>query len=254
MRIFPTLLYRDFGLWKGRGFRDHTYLGDVLNAVRIYNLQEADELAVIDIAATSQGRAIDPAFVAHLAVECMMPLTVGGGIASVEQIERYFSSGAEKVIVNSHGFDNIALFGEAAAEFGSQSLVCCIDVVKADMGYRVATHNASRLRDMDPVEYARRAEDAGAGEILLQSVDRDGNCDGYDLELIRAVAGVTSVPVIAAGGAGCLEDFAAAASAGATAATAGALFTFYGRRRAVLINYPSRDQLERALGSTDGHW
>lgn len=246
-RVFPTLLFRGEGLWKGTRFADHKYVGDALNAVRIYTTKQVDELVLLDIGADDEGRCISPDLVQRVAMECMMPLTVGGGVRTVEQARDLMQAGAEKVSLNSHA--DPALVAEIAAQFGSQAVVVSIDAkAKGPAQWEVVIHGARHGTGRDPVAFAREMETAGAGEILLTAVDREGTGQGYDTELIRQVAGAVGIPVIANGGAGTLDHLKAALDAGATALTAGSMFVFHGRRRAVLINFPTKAELEKVLG------
>jgi imidazole glycerol-phosphate synthase subunit HisF len=247
-RLIPCLLLKGAGCVKTVRFRKPTYLGDPVNIVRIFNDREVDELVVLDIDAAREGRSPHLALLADLASECFMPLCYGGGVRSLEDIERLFALGMEKVAINTQAVSNPALVESAARQFGSQSIVVSIDV-KSDLfgRRRVVTHGGRRSHLLDPVAHAREMESLGAGEVLLNSVDRDGTMGGYDLALIADVAATIRVPVIACGGAGCLEDAARALRAGAAAAAAGSLFSFAGPNRAVLISYPDRRDIEAAF-------
>ena len=237
-RVIPTLLLKDMGLVKGVCFKDHKYVGDPMNAVRIFNTKNADELFLLDITASSRGTGPDPEFVQRVADECHMPFGVGGGIRTVEQIARLVRSGAEKVAINTAALARPEFISEAAASFGSQCVVVSIDVGRDLFGRpKVFSHNGSRKTSWDPVDWARRAAELGAGEILLTSIAHEGRGEGYDLELVRSVADAVPVPVIASGGAGQVEHFGAAFDAGATAAAAGSMFVFKGKLRSVLIQY-----------------
>jgi len=248
-RAIPCLLLRRGGLVKTVKFGQPTYIGDPINAVRIYNEREVDELVILDITATAENR--EPAFtqLGELATECFMPLTYGGGVTSIEQMQKLFELGIEKVSLNTAALKNTELVSKASATFGSQSVVVSIDVKKTWLGdYRVVTHSGKHDIKLNPVDAARRMEDAGAGELLLTSVDRDGTLSGYDLELVRRVTKAVSIPVVASGGAGNLGDFGRVVNeSGAAAAAAGSLFVFHGKHRAVLISYPGQKELEVAL-------
>lgn len=249
-RIIPILLLRNTGLVKTVHFKNPVYVGDPLNAVRIFNDKEIDELVFLDIGATGEGR--EPPFdtVAAVASECFMPFCYGGGVRSVATVERLFRMGAEKVAFNSCTESDLGVVEGAAKRFGSQSIIGSMDVKRDLLGrtgvyFRSGTVRAPR----GPVEQARRLEEAGVGEILLTSIDRDGTMRGYDLDLVRDVAKSVSVPVIAAGGASSVDDMVRVIKeAGAAAAGAGSLFVFHGKRRAVLITYPDRSLLEQKLG------
>lgn len=249
VRVIPLLLLRGKGLVKGVAFRDHRYVGDPQNAIRIFNEKEVDELFLVDIDATRQGRCIDPAVVRSVATSCFMPLGVGGGVASEEQAQVLFASGAEKVMINSAAVRDPTLIRRLADRFGSQSIVVGIDVKSDIFGrHRVRTQSGTVRTRLDPVAWAKQAESMGAGEILLTSIDRDGAMTGYDVELVRAVADAVAVPIIAAGGAGLGEHFAEGVFDGhASAVAAGSMFVFHGRRRAVLISFPERSTLEALL-------
>jgi cyclase len=247
VRVFPTLLYRGGGLCKGINFQDHRYVGDILNAIRIFNLCEVDELAVLDIGATQEGRSIAPELVLKISTECMMPLAVGGGIRRADEAKLLLANGAEKIILDSHVFENLDLVREINETSGSQSVVVSIDVKRTADGDRVFSRNGTRDQGIHPVAWATRLEEAGCGELLINSIDRDGTGTGYDLKLIQEVTKAVNIPVIALGGAGTLDHMKAAVDAGASAVTAGSMFVFFGRRRAVLINFPERAELQ-AMG------
>jgi len=248
VRVFPTLLYRGRGIYKGKKFSNHTYLGDVLNATRIYNDAEVDELCLLDIDARSNGRSISPELVEKVATECMMPLAVGGGLEEMFQVEAVMDSGAEKVVLNSCNFTDGGLITKVAEKYGSQAVVAGIDVRRGSDGvYSAFSQNAQKSENIDLVAYAVELEKRGAGELLITSIDREGTRSGYDLELIELVSSAVNIPVIANGGAGKLEHFKPAIDAGAHALTAGSMFVFYGRRRAVLVTYPPRLRLNATL-------
>jgi cyclase len=248
-RIIPCLLLEGTGFYKTTKFRNPVYLGDPLNILRIFNEKEVDEIAILDIAATPERREPDYEQLQALASECFMPLAYGGGITSVAQMRRLFQMGFEKVIVNSGTFDRPDLIAEAAHAFGSQSVVVCIDVRKSLFGgYEVVADRAMRRTGWKPDAWAARVAALGAGEIIVNAVDRDGTLSGYDLELVAKVSQAVSVPVVACGGARNVDDFAAAVKAGhASACAAGAMFVFQGRHRAVLINVPPRRDILLAL-------
>jgi imidazole glycerol-phosphate synthase subunit HisF len=247
-RLIPCLLLKGAGCVKTVRFRKPTYLGDPVNIVRIFNDREVDELVVLDIDAALEGRSPRLALLSDLASECFMPLCYGGGVRSLEDIERLFALGIEKVAINTQAVLNPALVESAACLFGSQSIVVSIDV-KADLlgRRRVVTHGGRRSHALDPVAHAREMERRGVGEVLLNSVDREGTMRGYDVDLVGEVASAIRVPVIACGGAGCLEDAVRALQAGASAAAAGSLFSFAGPNRAVLISYPDRRDIDAAF-------
>jgi imidazole glycerol-phosphate synthase subunit HisF len=247
-RVIPCLLLSGGGLVKTVRFRKPTYVGDPVNAVNIYNQKEVDEVVVLDITATVERRPPPFQLISEIATECFMPLTYGGGIRSLQDMETLFRSGVEKVALNTAAVDDPQLVAAAADRFGSQAVVVSIDAKRKRRGYRVCTNAGRRELRLDPAEHAREAQRLGAGEILLTSMDRDGTMEGYDTELIRAVTSRVDVPVIACGGAGSVEDFRRAVDdGGAAAVAAGSMVVFHGRNRAVLINFPSRAELERVL-------
>lgn len=241
------LLVRDAGLVKTIRFADPKYLGDPRNAVKIFNEKMVDELAILDIDATPQNRPPRFDFIAEIVSEAFMPVAYGGGIRTVEDATRMVALGVEKIIVGTHAVENPAFIRELASHLGSQSIVICLDIKTMERGgYEVRTWSGRRATGLNPVEFAREAEAQGAGEIILNAIDRDGTMEGYDLELVRSVSRAIRIPLIACGGAGSLADLRSAVVDGAaSAAAAGSLFVFHGRRRSVLINYPERRQLQQ---------
>lgn len=249
-RIIPVLLLTESGVVKTARFKDRRYVGDPINALRVFNDKEVDEVVIVDIEAWQHGRGPDFDRVAELAGECFMPLGYGGGITTLEQVRTLFRCGVEKVILNTAVHSQPELISRAADIAGCQSVVACMDVKRNWLGKpRVYVAGGTVDTGVDPVEWAKRAADKGAGEIVVQSITADGGQAGYDLELIRSVAGAVSVPVVALGGAGKLEDFVAAIGAGADAAAAGSFFVFHGKHRAVLITYPKLDDIRHAFQS-----
>jgi cyclase len=240
-RIIPCLLVTRKGLVKTIRFAEPKYIGDPVNAVKIFNEKEVDELVVLDIDATRQGSAPDYSLIKNLAAECRMPLCYGGGIKSLEQAVRIIKMGVEKVSLSSGAIENPALVSEIARYVGSQSVVVVLDIRrgKSPGSFEVWTHNGTKNSRLDAVAVARQMQAAGAGEIVLNSIDNDGVMKGYDLELVRAVRPAVSVPMTVLGGAGSLNDIGALLhEAGIIGAAAGSLFVFKGAFRAVLINYP----------------
>lgn len=244
-RIIPTLLLSGKGLVKSIKFKNYKYVGDPINAVRIFNEKLADELIFLDIKATGEHRTIPPELVSQLSEECHMPFSVGGGISQISHIRELIKSGAEKVIINTAFIANPDLVTQGSSEYGSQSIVVALDVKKNFWGaYEVVSHAATKKTGLTPVDQAQLAEHMGAGEIYINSVDEDGAMNGYDLQLIRLISDAVRVPVIAAGGAGNFSDLAAAVyDGGASAASAGSIFVFRGKHRAVLIDFPTNDDL-----------
>ena len=246
-RIIPCLLVHQGGLVKTQGFKEPKYVGDPINAVRIFNEKEADELMVLDIDASVNGTEPDFELIAKLAAECRMPLCYGGGVTTAEQAARIVDLGVEKVAVSAAAIVDPALLTRMAAAVGRQSVVAVLDVRKRSglfaKGYELVTHNAKKVHKLDPVTVAAELQAAGAGEIVINSVDRDGVMQGYDLELASHVKRVLNVPVTFLGGAGSLADLGELIQRlGVVGAAAGSLFVFKGKYRAVLINYPTPAQ------------
>jgi imidazole glycerol-phosphate synthase subunit HisF len=253
-RIIPCLLVQKKGLVKTVKFGPGKYVGDPINAVKIFNEKEADELIVLDIDATAHGVAPDFALIEKLAAECRMPLCYGGGIKTVEQAKRIIGLGVEKVALSSAALSDPDLITAIASEIGSQSVVVVLDFKKGLFGkYEVYTHNGRKGTGRNPVDAAREAERLGAGEIVLNAIDLDGQMKGYDIDLARKVRAAVALPMSVLGGAGTLTDIGKLIGAcGVIGAAAGSLFVFKGSYKAVLINYPTvaeRDALIRnALG------
>jgi cyclase len=244
-RIIPVLLLKTSGLVKSVRFRDHRYIGDPINAVRIFNELAADELVFLDIDATREGRSISLNFVRDVGEEASMPFSVGGGIRRLDDIRDVIKAGAEKVVIGSQAAREPDFVRRAADEFGSSTIVVCIDVKTSYFkGKRVWCVNGTRPTQHSPVEFAELVTRSGAGEIILQSIDRDGTMKGYDIELIGSVASKVEVPVVALGGAGKKQDLISAYTDGnANALAAGSLFVYKDRKRGVLINYPAKGEL-----------
>lgn len=250
-RLIPCLLVRKKGLVKTVKFGDSKYVGDPINAVKIFNEKEADELIVLDIDASVHGAEPDFAMIQKLAAECRMPLCYGGGVKTVEQAKRIIALGVEKVAISSAALADPALITAIANEIGSQSVVVVLDVKKSLFGkYEVHTHNGKRGTGRSPVDLAREAERLGAGEVVINSIDLDGQMKGYDVDLALKVRAAIGLPMSVLGGAGSLADIGKLISAcGVIGASAGSLFVFKGSYRAVLINYPTvpeRDSLIHA--------
>lgn len=249
-RVIPALLLRDGGLVKTRQFRDAKYVGDPINAIRIFNEKEVDELMVLDIVASKRGQEPDYAMIELFAGECFMPLCYGGGVRSVKQAAQIFDLGVEKISLNSSAINDISLISRIADRFGNQSVVVSVDIkrnwLKRAELYESRTGKVNKLPWLD---FARQAVAAGAGEVLINAVDRDGEMKGMDLDLIREASTTLSVPLIALGGVGSLMDIKAAVDAGASAVAAGAFFVYHGPHRAVLITYPRYHELEILLSN-----
>jgi cyclase len=249
IRVIPVLLLKGDGLVKSVKFANHKYVGDPINAVKIFNQKEVDELSIIDIQATKDGRGPNIKKIAEIASEAFMPLSYGGGITNVQQVKELLFNGIEKVILNKSAVKNPELISEISGKFGAQSVVASIDVRKNIWGkYKVYTDNAANSIDTDPVAFAQQCEKAGAGEILLQAIDRDGTYCGYDIPILQKIASSVNIPVIIGGGAGNVDDFKKAVTEGhASAVCAGSMFVFQRPHNAVLISYPSQKELKEKL-------
>ena len=244
-RVIPVLLYDGSGLVKTVKFKSRSYVGDLTNAIKIFNEKEVDELIILDIDATREGREPDYKMIKLAASQCFMPLCYGGGIRSVEQIKRILSLGIEKVAINTAAVETPQLIAQAAEYFGSQAIVGSIDVKRDFFGNFSVLLGRQKKTKLDPTTHAQALVKQGVGEILINSIDRDGTMSGYDVELIRRVVEAVNIPVIACGGAGSIDDLIGAIrDAGASAAAAGSMFVFYGPHRAVLISYPSEDAIK----------
>ena len=253
-RITPCLLIKDHGLVKTRQFKEPKYVGDPINAVRIFNEKEVDEIMVVDIDASVQQREPDYTLIKNLAAECRMPLCYGGGVKSVKQVERIIALGVEKVAISSAALEDPQLINSSSKVVGNQSIVVVLDVMRDPKTgkWEIFTHNATRATKRDPVDTAKQMEQLGAGEIILNSINRDGMMNGYDLELVQSVRKSVGVPMTVLGGAGSLKDIQALfASFGILGAAAGSLFVFKGVYRAVLINYPSRADKDGLIAHTN---
>jgi imidazole glycerol-phosphate synthase subunit HisF len=249
-RVIPALLLRDGGLVKTRRFKDARYVGDPINAIRIFNDKEVDELLVLDIVASKRGQEPDYAMIELFSGECFMPLCYGGGVRSVEQAARIFDLGVEKICLQSGALNDLALISRIAERFGSQSVVVSVDV-KRNWLKRPELYDSrlGKVHKLAWIDFAQQAVAAGAGEVLLNAVDRDGEMQGMDLELIRQASTALAVPLIALGGVGNMHDLKAAVNVGASAVAAGAFFVFHGPHRAVLITYPLYQELEVLLSN-----
>lgn len=251
-RIIPCLLVKGAGLVKTRQFGDPKYVGDPLNAVRIFNEKEVDELSVLDIDATAEGREPNYAMIRNLAGECRMPLCYGGGVSTADQIEKIITLGVEKVAISAAAVRNPDLIAEGARRVGAQSIVVVLDVKKTGLmrRYEVFTRNGTQKTGLNPVEFARRAQDLGAGEIVINAIENDGMMKGYDLGLIREVRAAVTLPLTVLGGAGTHDDIAGLIREfGIIGAAAGSLFVFKGKYRAVLISYPNQTEKAALFGA-----
>ncbi|MFC2087474.1 AglZ/HisF2 family acetamidino modification protein [Bacteroidota bacterium] len=250
-RIIPCLLLKDLGLVKSVRFKKYKYVGDPINAVKIFNEKIADELIFLDITATLEKRNVDIDLVRKIGEECNMPFSVGGGIRDIKTVREILNAGAEKVIINSYAVENPDFIRDISDKFGVSTIVVSIDAKKSLLGkYRIYTHNGKKFSAIHPVEHAMNMEKAGAGEIVINSIDKDGTLSGYDIELTRMVADSVNVPVIALGGAGDYNDFnIVVKEGGASAAAAGSIFVFHGPMKGVLISFPSNEKLVELFSS-----
>ena len=246
-RIIPVLLVDDRDLIKTVNFDKRTYLGDPVNAVKIFNRKGIDELSILDIGATKNKKEPDFELLKDIASEAFMPLSYGGGITNIEQIRELLAIGYEKVVINTSLIKNTNLITEAAKLFGSQSIVASIDAKKTNKGYECAVVDGHELVNITPIELAKKAEQLGAGEIIINSIDQDGMMHGYDIELVKNVVDSVNIPVTAIGGASGIDDLKKVLYEGhAHAAAGGSMFVYYGRLKAVLITAPSEKELIQA--------
>jgi cyclase len=240
VRVIPVLLLKQGGLYKTVKFSKPVYIGDPVNSVKIFNEKEADELVLLDYNASLDNRPIDFRKIEEIAGEAFMPMAYGGGIRSFEDAQKVFDAGFEKVVLNSILASDIGIIDKIAAVYGAQAVVAAIDVKRNWLGrYQACTHSGNRILKQSPLEWARQLEAAGAGELLLNNIDRDGSWQGYDTDLIRELASAVHIPLVACGGAGKMEDLQQAVLAGASAVAAGSMFVFQKKGMGVLINFPS---------------
>ena len=249
-RVIPCLLVKGRGLVKTIKFGQPKYVGDPINAVKIFNEKEADELVVLDIDSTTESREPDYQMIRNLAAECRMPLCYGGGVTTVEQIKKIISLGVEKVAISSAAVNDPELVRRAAEVVGNQSVVVVLDVKKRRFGsrYDIYTHNGTKATKQEVTELARKFESLGAGEIVINSIDLDGVMQGYDIKLIEQVRKSVTIPITALGGAGTHEHIRELIKRyGIIGASAGSLFVFKGKYRAVLINYPNITEKDKIV-------
>lgn len=243
-RVIPVLLYSSGGLVKTVRFKNPKYVGDPINAIKIFNDKEVDELILLDIDATKNKKGPNFKLVEEVANECFMPFSYGGGITSIEEIKKLLNLGAEKIVINSSA-TNENIIKEASSRFGSQSIVICIDIKKNWQGkYYCYTNRGEKNIKISPIDFAKKMESFGAGELILQFIDKDGTYSGYDLNMIEKISKEVTIPIVACGGASSIEDFTMAVKAGAFAVAAGSMFVFYGKLKSVLINYPTNEELK----------
>ena len=248
-RVIPALLLKGQGLVKTIKFKNPRYLGDPINVVRIFNDKEVDEIVLLDITATPEKRGPHFEMLKNIASEAFIPLAYGGGIRSMDDVYTLLGIGIEKLILNTSAVENPALVHEIADHAGSQAVVVSMDVKKNFLGkYEIFTHCGQKKTGLDPVKHAVEMEKMGAGEIFVNSIDRDGMMQGYDIDLVKKIADAVSVPVVVCGGAGNLNDVAKVIKQGhASAAAAGSIFVFQGPLRGVLISYPAYQELKKLL-------
>jgi imidazole glycerol-phosphate synthase subunit HisF len=248
-RIIPCLLVHESGLVKSVQFKNYKYIGDPINAVRIFNEKQSDELMLIDIDATVNKNEPNYKLIQNIASECRMPLCYGGGIKNVEQAQNIFSLGVEKIALSSILTEKPKLIAEIASKVGSQSVVAVLDIKKKMFGgYELHTHNGRKSTGINPIEFVKKIEELGAGEIVINSIDQDGMMNGYDLKLVELIRNSTSLPLTVLGGAGSMTDIGnLIQNYGIIGAAAGSLFVFKGVYKAVLINYPSTNEKDNII-------
>jgi imidazole glycerol-phosphate synthase subunit HisF len=248
-RVIPVLLIKDEGLVKGINFKNHRYVGDPINAVKIFNEKEVDEICILDISATIENRKPDIKRIADIISEAFMPLSYGGGVTHIDEAKELLYNGVEKIILNTSLHTHPQLITQISTDVGMQSAIASIDIKKNFWGnYKVYTRNGTNDTGRDVIEFAKECESRGAGEIILNSIDRDGTCQGYDCDVIQKVASQVSIPVVAAGGPWEVDHLVQAKKSGASALAAGSMFVFHGKHKAVLISYLSDDQSKLVNG------
>lgn len=250
-RVIPVLLLKNLGLVKSVKFKDYKYIGDPINAVKLFNDLRADELVFLDILASKEKRTIQLDFVQKVGDECNMPFSVGGGIRTLSDIKQILNTGAEKVIINTYAAERPDFIKEASMEFGSSTIVVSIDVKKSLFGKEnTYVLGGSKSTNYNPVEFAKLMEEKGAGELIINSIDKDGTMEGYDLNLVKKISESVTIPVIACGGAGTYAHLSEGIrNSYASAVAAGSMFVYHGPRKAVLINYPSKADLQKIFSN-----
>jgi cyclase len=248
VRVIPTLLVKGKGMVKTVNFKNPNYLGDPINAVRIFNEKEVDELVLLDVEVGKENKEPNYSWIKDIVSESFMPIGYGGGINNIEQIKKIFDLGVEKIIMNTAAF-NLNLISQAASAYGEQSIVVCIDAKKTLFGgYNVYSRAGQDKHKISPDTFAKNVVNAGAGEIIIQSIENEGKMKGYDLTLTKLVSSVVNVPIVASGGAGSIKHLKEAITiGGASAVTAGSLFVYKGKHNAVLINYPSAAEIQEII-------
>ncbi len=247
-RLIPVLLLKDRGLYKTRQFGKDSYVGDPVNTIRIFNDKEVDEIVVLDIRAARERTPVNYELLRDIASECFVPLSYGGGVNDVETVQKLIGIGFERVIVNTTAVDNIDIIRDMTSRFGSSTIIGGIDIKRTLLGKMTVIAKGGALKTkLSPTAWVQQLQDAGVGEILVTSIDRDGEMVGYDLDLLRILTSQSDVPIIACGGAADLHDLKSAYDAGASGAAAGAMFVYKGKHRAVLIQYPKPNEIEDAF-------
>jgi cyclase len=248
-RIIPVLLLKNKGLIKSIKFKNHKYIGDPINVVKIFNDLHVDELVFLDILASRENRTISLEFVKNIGEEANIPFAVGGGISTIEQIQSIISAGAEKVVINTAAARDPSLIRNASERFGSSTIVVCIDVKGKFLGKQQTwILNGNRHTGIPPVVFAQQMEANGAGEIIIQSIERDGTMSGYDIPLVREISEAVKIPVVALGGAGNIGHLKQAFAEGfANGLAAGSMFVYHGPRKGILINYPEKEEILKLL-------
>lgn len=248
-RVIPVLLLKNRGFYKGVKFKDHKYVGDPINTVKIFNDKEVDELIILDIEASKLNKPIDFDYLKEVVSEAFMPVGYGGGIKTVEDAKKLFNLGLEKIVLNTNAILNPNLIKELVDVFGSQSVVFSLDIKKDFWGkYKVYIKSGAEKTNYEALEVAKKMEELGVGEIIINNIDKDGTFEGYDLKLINYISSNLSIPTIACGGARNIYDFKLAKEAGAHACGAGSMFVFHMPHRAVVISYPDYNKLRMILG------
>jgi cyclase len=250
-RIIPCLLIKNGGLVKTVNFTNPKYVGDPINAVKIFNEKEVDELIVLDVDATVLGKEPNYTLIKNIATECRMPLCYGGGVKTIEQVEKIINLGVEKVAISSAAIQTPELISTAASRVGNQSIVVVMDVKKTGLRrrYELFTKNGLDKTSINPIEFAKKVESLGAGEVVINSIEQDGAMKGYDLDIVKEIRASISLPMTVLGGAASLDDMAGLINEyGVIGASAGSLFVFKGKYRAVLINYPSQAEKNLLFG------
>jgi len=248
-RIIPTLLLKNRGFYKGIKFKNHNYVGDPINIIKIFNEKEVDELIIFDIIASKENKPIDFSYLKEVVSEAFMPIGYGGGIKTIEDAQKLFSIGIEKVILNTNAILDFELVQKLVDKFGSQSIVFSLDYKKKLFGkYKVFIKSGTKKTKYSPIDIALKMEKLGVGEIILNAIDKDGTFSGYDVETIQQIASKINIPIIASGGAKDLKDFKLAKMAGAHACGAGSMFVYHMPHRAVIISYPKYEEIRKILG------